>query len=367
MEFPLPNLDRPTTRDEKADIAERYGVTPVYRMSYNESPLGPSPKVVEAIQNEATMLGDYPAMGDERLRQALADTWGQGLSADHFYTGCSGYEALELAMRALLAPGDEVIVCPPMFGVYVKLAKLNRATAVRVPLTQPDFTPDIDAILDAVNERTKLVILCNPNNPTGTVMPANAMAALMARLPDPVTLIADEVYCHYVTTTDYPNTIRYIMQDRAIVSIQTFSKAYGLAGLRLGYAVAPPRLADYIGGLHRGFHQNRLALAAGIAALEDQAHLQKNVEMALNGRRWLYDQFDQLDLSYIKSETNFVVVRLPRDSADVAQKLLPFGVMVRPLDEPGLENCLRVTVQTPEANQQFITGLKEILENQPDT
>lgn len=346
-------------------MAERFEVSPVYRLSFNESPLGPSPKVVAAIQAEAALLGDYPTMGDEQLRDALAQAWGQGLTADHFYTGCSGYEALELAMRALLEPEDEIIVCPPMFGVYVKLAKLNRATAVSVPLQLPSFLPDVDAILAAITPKTKLIILCNPNNPTGTIMPAEEVTRLIDALPSHVYLISDEVYWHYVTDGAYQTAVSHILQDKPIISIQTFSKAYGLAGLRLGYAIAPPRIANYIGGLHRGFHQNRLALAAGLAALDDQAHLKKNVDVVVNGRNWLYNQLDDLDLAYVPSETNFVIIRLNRDSAEVAQQLLPYGVMVRPLNEPGLENCLRVTLSTPEGNQQFIKALTATLQNKP--
>ena len=360
--FRLPTFKRPCTRTTKTDVVERYNIEPVYRMSYNESPLGPSPKVVAAIQEAAATIGDYPPMGDEVLRQALAKTWGRGLTADHFFTGCSGYETLELVTRAYLQPGDEMIISPPTFGVYNKIAALQEAKVVSVPLEPPDFMPDIDGILAAVTPRTRLLMICNPNNPTGTMMAGSDMHNLVRSLPSHVTIVADEVYCDFVTAKEYyPDTLYYVLEGYPVIRTQTFSKAYGIPGVRLGYAIAPPEIANYVGGFHRGFHQNRLALAAGVAALTDQAHLQKNVQTALEGKQWLYAQLDRLGLSYIPSQTNFVVVRLHQDATAVAKALYPYGVMVKPLNTTGLENCLRVTISVPAANEQFIRGLQEIL------
>lgn len=361
--FPGPTFKRISTRMSKADVTEKYGVEPVYRMTFNESPLGASPKVVAAIQEAAATIGDYPPLGDEVLREALAKRWGRGLTANHFFTGSSGSEALELVARAYLQPGDEIIVSPPTFGVYSHLAALQGAKVVSVPLEEPYFWPDVDAIFAAVTPRTRLIVVCNPNNPTGTVMPATDMHDLIRDLPSHVTILADEVYCDFVTSPYYPDTLSYILEGKPIIRIQTFSKAYGLAGLRLGYGIAPPEIADYVGGLHRGFHQNRLALAAGVAALADEEHLQKNVQSVLASRQWLGEQFDRLDLAYIPSETNFMVVRLPltHDASAVVQALLPYGVMIRKLDHPSLENCLRISISVPEGNQQLIRGLEDIL------
>ena len=363
INFPLPQFDRPTTRTSTADIGDRFEIAPVYGMAYNESPHGPSPKAVAAIQAAAGQIGTYPTMGDESLREALAGTIGRGLTADHFVTGCSGYEVLELVARAYLRPGDELITLPPAFGAYNKLAKMQGATVVPVPLSPPDFVPDVAAVLTAVSPRTRLILLCNPNNPTGTYLPASQMARLLETLPPHVTVVSDDVYHHFVTATDYPDNVQHILDKRPLIRIETFSKAYGMAGLRLGFGIARPDIASYIGGFHRGFHQPGLALAAGVAALADPDHLQKNISTVINGRSWLYQQFDRLGLAYIPSQTNFIVVHLPTRAKLVADALLPFGVMVRPLKEPGLENSLRVTILTPEANQQFIHGLETGLQN----
>lgn len=361
IDFPYSQSSRPATGTTRADVARQHGITPVYGLAYNESPLGPSPTVVAAIQKAAVGIGDYPTMGDEALREALAATWGRGMTAGHFFSGCSGYEALELTARAFLQPGDEVLVAPPTFGAYTRIAEAQGAQVRPVPLIQPAFVPDVDALLRSVTRHTRLIILCNPNNPTGTILPVEEMDRLVRQLPDHVLLVADEVYHHFVTAADYPDSLKYVLEGRPLILIQSFSKAYGLAGLRLGYAIAPPEIANYVGGFHRAFHQNRLALAAGLAALEDQAHVQRNVQLVLEGRQWLYDQLARLGLSYIPSQTNFVVVHLPRDPQEVVNELLAFGVMVQPLKGEGLDGCLRVSVSLPEANRQFIRGLEGAL------
>jgi histidinol-phosphate aminotransferase len=365
----MQTFPRPQTRLTDEAVKQKYGVEVVYHLGYNESPLGPSPQVVEAIQQAAGDLGYYPPMGDESLRRALAETVGRGLTEDHFFTGCSGYEVIELAARAYLEPGDvhiersrdEVIISPPTFDAYRKIVKIQGATVVEVPLLRPEFVPDVDGILAAVTDHTRFVLVCNPNNPTGTMMNAAAMDRLVQELPDRVLLIADEVYFHFVTSTDFPDTLQYVLERKNIIIIHSFSKAYGLAGLRLGYGIARPDIANHIGGLHRGFHQNQLALAAGIAALKDQDHLERNVKTALEGKRWLGEQFNRLGLTCWPSETNYVVVETPQPAKDVAEFLLTYGVMVRPLKDD-LDHCLRISITVPEGNQRFIEGLTAFLE-----
>ena len=355
---PIKKYPRFKTRVDHDALRAEYGVEDVYRMGYNESPLGPSPKVVAAIRMAAAALGYYPPMGDERLRGALAQTWGRGLTADHFFTSCSGYEAIELVARAYIRPGDEVIVCPPTFGVYTKIVELEHGQVIEVPLTTPDFLPDVDQILAAVNAQTRLLIICNPNNPTGTMLPAADWDRLLQSLPEHVLVVADEVYCHFVESPDFPDTIRHVLAERPVVMIETFSKAYGLAGLRLGYGIAPPHIASAIDGIRRGFHQNRLSLIAGVTALADQEHLRGNVQAALDGKKYLYQQFDKLDLAYIPSQTNFVVVDIGRPVDELLEHLKSLGVLVKKQTLPGIEHGVRVSVSTQGGNEAFIAGLK---------
>lgn len=346
----------------KEEVQARYGVEKVYRMSYNESPLGPSPKAIVAMQETAVSLGDYSDFSDDRLRQALAETFGRGLTADHFVCSTSGYEALEFIGRAFLQPGDEVIVSHPTFGVYNRLARTSGATLIDVVLQPETFAFNVDGILAAVTENTRLVIVCNPNNPTGTLLTAAEMERLVNGLPDHVLLVADEVYFHFVASPDFPDSLRYVLEGRNVIIVHTFSKAYGLAGLRLGYAIARPEIADYLGRLQRGFHLSGMAIAGGLAALADQAHLQQNVALVQAQKQWLYEQYDRLDLRYWPSETNFMLMELPVAAEAVCQKLLAVGVMVRPAGIATMPNVLRVTVSTPDGNEAFIKGLETILQ-----
>lgn len=343
-------------------IRAETGAEEIYRMGYNESPLGPSPKVVAAIRMAASGVGYYPPMGDERLREVLAQTEGHGLTPDYFFTGCSGYEVIELVARTYFRPGDEMIVCHPTFGVYGKIAALEHATTVDVPLTVPDFLPDVDAILAAINEKTRAILLCNPNNPTGTMMPAADFDRLVDNVPDHVMVIADDVYCHFVTDPDYPDPIKHILAGKNLVRIQTFSKAYGLAGLRMGYGIAPPEMASAIAGIQRGFHQNRINLAAGVAALMDQDHLKANVQAALDGKDYIYGELDRLDVEYIRSQTNFLIVKLSRPADPLVAFLAAKGILIKSETLPGIPHGLRVSTTVQRGNEAFIAGLEEWLQ-----
>ena len=223
------------------------------------------------------------------------------------------------------------------------------------------FAYRADAVLEAVTERTKMIMLCNPNNPTGTVISADAMAELMRGLPDHVLVVADEVYHHFVDDAEYPDSLQYVLDGKNIVIVHSFSKAYGLAGLRLGYGIAKPEIANYIAGLHRGFHQNKLALAAGIAACADQAHVQLVIEYLRAEARWVCAHFDRLDIKYWKPAANFILfeTRLPAD--DLQHLLLERGFRLRGQSRNGMPFGMRVSLGTREANAAFIAALEDII------
>ena len=334
----------------------------VFQMANNENPLGPSPRVIEAIAAVAPTLNGYPDWTDNGLRQAIADVLGRGLTPAHIYSGCSGYEALELLARAFLQPGDELILSSPTFsGAYKKVALPLGARVIDVPLEAETFRYRPDAVLAAVTDRTRLVMVCNPNNPTGTIISASALDELMRGLPEHVLVVADEVYHHFVNDAAYPDTLQYVVDGRNIVIIHSFSKAYGMAGMRLGYGIARPEIANYIAGLHRGFHQNKIALAAGIAACQDQAHLQRAVAYLQGESRWLCAQFDALDIRYWKPAANFVLfeTRLPADELNA--QLLARGFLLRPQTGIGLPYAMRVSLGTREMNRAFVDALTELL------
>lgn len=356
---PFMRLDR---RISPEDVHPEPGVAKTYPMANNENPLGPSPRVIDAINAVAPSLSYYPAYADIELRQAICGVLGRGLTPEHIFTGCSGFESLELIARAFLRPGDEMILSPPTFsGAYRKVAEPLGAHVVEAPLAPETFQYRPEAVLRAVSDRTRLIMLCNPNNPTGTIVPAAAMAELMRGLPDHVLVVADEVYHHFVESPDYPDSIQYALAEKNIVIVHSFSKAYGLAGLRLGYGIAKPAIANYIAGLHRGFHQNKLALAAGIAACEDQAHVRRCIDFLRGEVAWLCGQFDRLDVKYWKPSTNFILFETRLPAEELNQQLRRRGFLLRTQTRNNMPFGIRVSAGARETNQAFIRALEQIL------
>lgn len=360
-----PYLSPYTRQDHSASEEDRLQaeqLQPVHRLQNNENPLGPSPQAVEAIHAVATTLAVYPSYSDIELRRAIVDVLGRGLSPEHIFTGCSGFEALELIARAALAPGDEVILSSPTFtGAYKRVAEPLGAEVIDVPLEPRTFRYRPRAVLSAISERTKLVFLCNPNNPTGTVISAEAVEALMSGLPAHVLVVADEVYHHFVEDANYPDSLRYALEGRNIVIVHSFSKVYGLAGLRLGYGIARPDIANAIAGLHRGFHQNKLALAAGIAACGDQAHVRWVIETLRAESRWVCRQFDRLDIHYWKPAANFILFETRIPAEELQAQLGQRGLLLRGQSRNGMPHAMRVSVGARDANQAFIAALEDIL------
>lgn len=337
----------------------------VYELANNENPLGPSPQVIDAIRQIAPTLSYYPAYSDIALRQAIAETLGRGITAEHIYTGCSGFESLELITRAFLRPADEVILSPPTFsGAYRRIAEPLGAAMVNVPLEAETFAYRVDAVLAAVTDRTRLVMLCNPNNPTGTIVPADKMEALMQGLPPHVLLVADEVYHHFVNDRRYPDSLAYVLENRNIVIVHSFSKAYGLAGLRLGYGIARPEIANYLAGMQRGFHQNKLALAAGVAACRDQEHLRYVVESLRAEADWVCGEFARRGLRYWKPAANFILFETGILADDLARELRERGFLLRAQTGNGLPYAMRLSLGAREANAAFVAALDGILGGQ---
>jgi len=333
-----------------------------HKLSSNENPLGASPAAVAAIQAAAEGLWEYPPFLDDELRSALAAHHGRGLTPDHFVTGNSGCDVLNLIARAFLVPGDEAVICRPTFPIYETTARAAGATIVPVDLPADTFRYDVDALLAAVTPATRLLYLCSPNNPTGILLSAQQWAGILAGLPERVIIVFDEVYYHFITAADRPDPLADAADGANVLVVHSFSKAYGLAGLRLGYAAGKPELVAQAAALRLPFHINALCFAAGLAALKDDAHVARTVEVTLAGRDWLYGQLRELGLEAWPSQANFVLFRCPTSApaAAWAEKLQGHGILVRPAF--GLPDCLRVSVGLPEANQAFIDALGTLLE-----
>ena len=343
------------------EVRSRVEADTIYKLSSNENALGPSPHVLRAIQEAAAQIHMYPPREDDALRERLVSYHDHGLSTEQIFTGNSGSEVVELINRAFVQAGDEVIICSPTFGLYKRLGVKLDLKLVDVPLDPDTYAHDIPAILEAVTDKTRLVYICNPNNPTGTLLLKDRMEALLDGLPGHVLVVADEVYHHFVSHPDYPDSIQSVLDEKNIIVVHSFSKAYGLAGLRLGYGIARTDLVKNVRRFRCPFHLNALAHAAGLAALEDTAYLKQTLELVRNGLAYFTDAFKRLGIRYWPSETNFIMIKPDAPAKWLEEALLKKGFMVRPTDKYGIPGGLRITVGTQEANEGCIQALESLL------
>jgi histidinol-phosphate aminotransferase len=341
------------------DVQRQYGLTDVIKLASNENPLGSSPKALEAICQALPRLNQYPDSLSYSLRHALAGAL--HVEPDQLAVGNGADGIITQICMAYLDESCEVVASESSFPNHDRFTHIMRARLVKTPLK--DYRLDLEAMADAITGRTKLAFVCNPNNPTGTIVTAREVEAFLKRVPDHVLVVFDEAYYELVASDEYPDTLAYIRQGREnVIVLRTFSKVYGLAGIRLGYGIAMPSVLAPMNQVKESFPVNRLAQAAGIAALQDQEFLQKTIQANHASRLWLYEQFDRLDLSYLESHTNFVLVHVGPHALDIQQELLKQGVIVRPCDGYDLGACLRVTVGTPEQDARFIHTLEATLE-----
>ena len=351
------------TDETSLDILQtEYGLDEIVNVGSNENPLPPSPLVVEAIQQATQTLNRYPAvMGDEDLRQALAGAIGQGLTADNFFSGNGGCDVLAMIATSFLSPGDSCIICRPTFPIYDLTARRAGATITYVDLEPDHFTYDVEAILAAITANTRLIYLCTPNNPTGTLLTADQMATLVNNVPPHVLIVSDEVYYHFADSRNFPDSLAFVRRGKNVAVIHSLSKVFGLAGLRLGYAIAPPEIATYLSRVRQPFHLSRLTIAAALAALNDKVHIDETIALVLAGRGWLQAQLALLGLRTWPSQANFVLFLPPFPAEAVAERLMQRGIIVRPLAGFYMPDHLRVTVGLPQENVRFIAGLKQVL------
>ena len=343
------------------DIQQKYKLEEITKMGSNENPLPPSPLAIEAMQQAATAANRYPTMSDEELRTVVVETIGQGLEPDNIVTGNGGCDVLDMIATAFMDPGDECIICRPTFPIYEISAKSVGANVVYVDLDPTHFDYDIEAMLEAITENTRVIYICNPNNPTGTIMTAEQMETLVNNVPPHVLIVSDEVYHHFVTSDQYPNSISFVTAGKNVLVLHSFSKVYGLAGVRLGYAIAPPEIARYIAHTRNPYHLSQITMAGGTAALRDTTHVEKSIELVISGRQWLYEQLVGLGLEVQPSQGNFMAFKVPCPPGDVSERLLQRGVIVRPMGGFSLPTHLRVTVGLPEQNERFIATLRDVL------
>jgi len=357
---PRPAIERLVPYSPGKPIEEtkrEYGLTDVIKIGSNENALGPSPKAVDAMREALATLNLYPDGAAHDLKQALGRMW--DIPTDWITLGNGSDEIIHYLGIAYLRHGDIMVQGDPSFVRYESAAILNETDCVKVPLK--DLTHDVDVMADAVDERTRMVFLCNPNNPTGTMNTRAEVERLMERLPPHVLLVLDEAYAEYVESPDYPESIEYVKQGRNVIMLRTFSKIYGIAGLRVGYGVARPDIIRAVEQVREPFNVNSLAQVGALAALSDEEHVARSRRNNSEGKRALMEGFDRLGCTYAPTQGNFIFADVKRNCREVYEGLLRKGVITRTGDIFGLPTYLRVTIGTPEENARFLAELEGIL------
>ena len=339
------------------ELERELGIHNAIKLASNENPLAPSDRVQRAILAALNHLNRYPDGSGFYLRQALAKK--HGASPDQIVLGNGSNELIELLVRAFLRPGDEAVVPHPSFVVYPMI--VQAAGGVRVMVMLKEHRLDLEAMARAITPLTKVVFIANPNNPTATIVTADEVERFMTRVPERTIVVFDEAYIEFALGPDFPDTLNYVKQGRKVAVLRTFSKATSLAGLRVGYGVAEADAVALMNRIRQPFNVNSLAQAGALAALEDESHVLECVRMIEAGRHFLYDEFKTLGVQYVPSRANFILVDVGRSAADIYQKLLHEGVIVRPMTPFGMETALRITVGTPEENRKLVRALRTVL------
>jgi histidinol-phosphate aminotransferase len=341
-------------------LKEQYGAGDPVKLSSNENPLGPSPKAVAAIQEALPRLARYPPVDPLHLRQALAASVNQGLGSEHFVTGHGATEILAMIVLGFLKAGDEAIICRPTFPLYDIMTRRQGAIPAWADL-DADFGFSVDRILAAVSDRTRLIFLCIPNNPTGTVMTPADADRLVNEAPPQALVVFDESYRLFATDVVLPDSVGYVRAGRNVVVLNSMSKAYGLAGLRFGYAITSAEIARYLRRLQHPFHLGELVLHGALAALDDDEYVRRSQALIAAERHWLQARLDELRLFYIPSQGNFNALKPGYPAELVYERMLQQGVIIRPLGLFYMPDFIRVSIGTHPENERFLEALTSTL------
>lgn len=340
------------------EVKRQYGLKDVIKLASNENSAGPSPKAVSAIKDALKDINRYPDGDCFYLKQKLAKRLKVG--AKNLIFGNGSDEILDLIAKVFLDPRrDEIITSDITFLEYKITGQIFGVKVKEIPLR--NFKYDLEAIKNAVTKKTRIVFIANPNNPTGTYVNIKQFKDFLSSIPEEIIVVYDEAYVEFVDKDDFPCGLDYF-REKNFIALKTFSKIYGLAGLRLGYAVTNPDFIDLMSRVRQPFNVNSLAQAAAMAALDDAEYIKESRKAIWQGKKFLCGQFEQMKLDYVPSVTNFILVSVKKN---VFEPLLKMGVIVRPMDMYGLRGFIRVTIGTEEENKKFINALRNVLRRAP--
>lgn len=339
------------------ELTREYGIQNVIKLASNENPLGPSPLALRAIRKVLPQLHRYPDGSGYYLKQTLGRLL--KVSPEKILLGNGSNEIIELALKTFLKPGFEVISPIPSFLVYEKAVQAMGGKNILVPLRR--FTIDLEAIQDRISPRTQIIIINNPNNPTGTIIKKKEWERFLSSVPDRILILLDEAYIDFVEDPDCPNGLEYINSEKNLIVFRTFSKAYGLAGLRIGYGLAPQELADYINRVRQPFNVNSLAQAGAMGALRDQIFYQKTLSLVHDGKKTIELGLAKMGLFFVPSQTNYILIKVPQKAQVIYEALLKKGIIIRSMKSYGLEDYIRVNIGLPEENRRFLRALRQVL------
>ncbi len=339
------------------EVEREFGIKNAVKLASNENPLGPSPKALEAVRKAMDGLHRYPDGSGIRVREALARRW--NVDPDNVILGNGSDEIIELTMRIFMKPGGHLISPKPSFLMYEIAGRALGCEVTQVPLR--DFTMDLEAMIDAIRDETRLLILCQPNNPTGTSARRKDFERFLERAPRHVPVLLDEAYGDFIRDPEAFHGRDYLDDTPQLIILRTFSKAYGLAGIRIGYGLAHRDLVACLNRVRPPFNTNSLAQAAALAALDDDDFLQETLELTWRGLDFLGESMDRLGFSWIPSQTNFMLIQVG-NGRSAYEHLLRKGIIVRPMDGYGLPDYIRVNTGRPEENLRFVEGLKQTVQ-----
>ena len=361
LPVPRPNIDsiRPYKPGKPIEqvVRELDLKGPVDKLSSNENPLGPSPRALTALRKASKDLHYYPEDSCWALRDKLAKK--HKVDMESLLVGNGSVELIMMTCLAYHGRENELVTSAGAFIMAKVGTMIMDCRLIEVPTK--DYRHDLDRILESITERTRIVYLDNPMNPIGTMVRKKDMDAFMEQVPEHVLVVLDEAYADYITSRLYPNSLQYYNRNNNVLILRTFSKIYGLAGLRVGYGIARPDIIETIAKVRIPFNVSRAAQAAAVGALDDKTHVARSRKLAEQGRKMLYKELNRLQVFYIPSWTNFVLVNFPVDSQVVFEGLQQRGVITRPIKQYGFPNSLRVTVGTASQNRRFIRALTAVM------